>query len=105
MGYVRMQVWKRDQGVCAKCGLDTLAHAAITLGEGWLRHKRQCGWRNTGKFWQADHIVPVVEGGGECGLENYRTLCTACHKHETAELRRRMRQRRIESKVLPLLQG
>ena len=44
----------------------------------------------TGHLWQADHIVPVVEGGGECGLENIRTLCTSYHKSETAKLRKRM---------------
>ncbi len=39
--------------------------------------------------WDADHIIPVVEGGGQCGLENYRTLCHPCHKKVTAELSRR----------------
>lgn len=39
--------------------------------------------------WQADHIVPVCEGGGQCGLENYRTLCTACHQRVTAALAQR----------------
>ena len=37
-------------------------------------------------MWDADHIVPVVKGGGGCGLENYRTLCQPCHKGETAAL-------------------
>jgi 5-methylcytosine-specific restriction endonuclease McrA len=32
----------------------------------------------------------VIEGGGECKLENLRTLCTDCHKQVTANLRRRM---------------
>lgn len=46
--------------------------------------------------WQADHIIPVCEGGGQCGLENYRTLCTPCHKQETRELAaRRAAARRI----------
>jgi len=40
-------------------------------------------------MWQADHIVPVVHGGGCCGLENIRTLCLPCHKRETKELARR----------------
>ena len=30
-------------------------------------------------LWEADHIVPVKDGGGCCGLENYRTLCRKCH--------------------------
>lgn len=37
-------------------------------------------------LWEADHIVPVVLGGGLCGLENYRTLCMPCHKIETKAL-------------------
>lgn len=39
-----------------------------------------------GDFWQADHINPVCEGGGECDLDNYRTLCTICHEKETKKL-------------------
>jgi 5-methylcytosine-specific restriction protein A len=31
----------------------------------------------------------VVEGGGECDLENIRTLCLKCHRAATAELRKR----------------
>jgi hypothetical protein len=38
------------------------------------------------RFWEADHIVPVIEGGGDCGIENLRTLCWRCHKSETAAL-------------------
>jgi len=44
-----------------------------------------------GDFWQADHILAVAEGGGGCGLENLRTLCTPCHKIETDNLRHRLR--------------
>lgn len=39
-----------------------------------------------GHTWEADHIIPVIEGGGGCGPEGYRTLCLACHKVETAKL-------------------
>ena len=42
-------------------------------------------------FWQADHIIPVAEGGGDCGLENLRTLCTPCHLRETERLKSRLR--------------
>jgi hypothetical protein len=72
---VRRLVWERDKGICAGC-------------------RKIC--YNSGRDWQADHILPVCEGGGECGLENYRTLCTDCHKKETAALaRRRADARRI----------
>jgi 5-methylcytosine-specific restriction endonuclease McrA len=45
-------------------------------------------------LWDADHIVPVVEGGGECDLENIRTLCLICHRRATRELRERRIQAR-----------
>jgi 5-methylcytosine-specific restriction endonuclease McrA len=47
-----------------------------------------------GSLWQADHIVPVAEGGGECGLDNLRTLCTPCHKAAIAALRKRLAEER-----------
>jgi hypothetical protein len=31
----------------------------------------------------------VVEGGGECDLQNIRTLCLKCHRVATAQLRAR----------------
>ena len=40
-------------------------------------------------LWDADHILPVCEGGGECDLENLRTLCLVCHQDATSALRRR----------------
>jgi 5-methylcytosine-specific restriction enzyme A len=43
-------------------------------------------WRPGGRQWDADHILPVVAGGGECGIENVRTLCIWCHRRETASL-------------------
>jgi 5-methylcytosine-specific restriction endonuclease McrA len=42
-------------------------------------------------LWDADHIVPVAEGGGECDLSNLRTLCLKCHRQATAELRKRLK--------------
>ena len=54
-------------------------------------------------LWQADHIVEVVMGGGLCGLENYQTLCTACHKEKTADLakRRALIRRGLDPDNLP----
>ena len=37
------------------------------------------------ELWQADHITPVAEGGGLCGLDNMRTLCVLCHADATRE--------------------
>lgn len=54
-----------------------------------------------GHGWEADHIVPVVEGGGECGLENYRTLCVPCHKRATRALRQRMTARPVRRAMPP----
>lgn len=50
-----------------------------------------------GSFWQADHILPVIEGGGSCGWTNFRTLCTACHRVVTGELRARLKQKNRQS--------
>jgi hypothetical protein len=41
-------------------------------------------------LWEADHIIPVAEGGGACGLDGYRLLCIGCHKAATKKLMRRL---------------
>lgn len=91
-GYLRSQVFARDLGVCALCGLDT---------EALRRNKRKLDYRARRRFekewglrrhlWDADHIVPVAEGGGECDLANMRTLCLRCHREATAALLGRLR--------------
>ena len=43
---------------------------------------------------QADHTLPVAEGGGCCGIGNFRTLCVPCHRQETEALRRRLEERK-----------
>lgn len=47
------------------------------------------------RLWEMDHIVPVVEGGGDCGLDNLRTLCWRCHRSETAALAGRRSKRKV----------
>lgn len=94
-GYLREKLLERDKGICAQCGLDCLA--------AWIHIKKQRGaarkrafaeWgikpRSRQSLWDADHIVPVVDGGGECDLTNLRTLCLKCHRAATADLRRRL---------------
>lgn len=71
---LRRAVRGRDGGICALCGVD----ARFTGG------------------WDADHIVPVCEGG-RTELSNIRTLCKPCHKAETRKLAARRAVRRKES--------
>jgi 5-methylcytosine-specific restriction endonuclease McrA len=91
-GYLRTQVFARDHGVCANCGLDT---EAIRKDKRKLdysaRRQFEKDWGLRRHLWDADHIIPVVEGGGECDLSNMRTLCLQCHRAATAALRSRLR--------------
>ena len=86
--YVRSLVFRRDGGICAICADNTEAIRAATITAELRTHDP--GWvaRYRKSRWQADHIIPVVRGGGQCGLENYRTLCIPCHKTVTAKLAR-----------------
>src|SRR5947207_1371264 len=87
--YVRREVKKRDKGTCRLCGLNVVkAHRE------WTRAKPPASdraarkaWRAARPRWEADHIVPVADGGGECGLDNYRLLCRPCHVRVTLEWR------------------
>jgi 5-methylcytosine-specific restriction endonuclease McrA len=54
-------------------------------------------YRNA-SLWEADHIVPVAEGGGGCGPDGYRTLCLRCHRSETAKLAGRLAAKRRAAK-------
>lgn len=61
---------------------------------GWPIHVRT-------SWWEADHIVPVAEGGGQpTTLDAYRTLCWPCHRKVTAELRRRLSSRKGEAVIV-----
>ena len=64
---------------------------------------RYHGWLQN--LWDCDHIKPVIEGGGECGLENLRTLCKPCHKQVTKELRGRLAKARRKQLELNLEQN
>jgi 5-methylcytosine-specific restriction endonuclease McrA len=97
-GYLRDQVFARDRGVCALCAANTVAiYAALKRARG---PARAAGLSLYGmktitsrrSLWDADHILPVVEGGGQCDLDNIRTLCLPCHREVTAQLRLRLRK-------------
>lgn len=105
--YVRSCVLQRDSGVCAVCRMDTVSTREKYRALVWCIRAMTHRYGDFGdrihralgsaipfsvdqSFWAADHIVPVVEGGGLCGLDGYRTLCLRCHNNVTAALRKRM---------------
>jgi 5-methylcytosine-specific restriction endonuclease McrA len=102
-GYLREKVFARDKGVCAQCGVNTQTlRADMRKLDYAARRQFLKKWRireGSGKsLWDADHIVPVAEGGGQCDLSNMRTLCLLCHREATAALRARITGKR--SKVI-----
>lgn len=106
-GFARERVEQRDDGQCALCGTETLAweHAYQAeierLAQETQRvHQRFRALRLPDHTW-ADHVVPVVEGGGACGLDNLRTLCIPCHHRETAALAARRARKNRKQIELP----
>lgn len=100
-GYVRKKLYRRDRGRCAVCGLYTPGLRAkwnkMDAEERALA-EREFGLRKGKRsMWDADHVVPVALGGGQCGLDGYRTLCLPCHRLATAELRQRLKAMRRQS--------
>lgn len=95
-------VLRRDGGICQECGRDTVA-AEKDFAERWRAEKNNHGtqYRQWGREWdrlaesfgygrgrwrEVDHIVPVIEGGGLCSIDNLRLLCGQCHATATKQL-------------------
>jgi 5-methylcytosine-specific restriction endonuclease McrA len=98
--YLRRLLFERDGGVCALCHLDTIGLERELEDlrrrdseEGTFEHKYRCQElgisvrRRT--LWDMDHIVPVCEGGGECTVDDLRTLCLWCHQTVNGDLHRK----------------
>ena len=67
----------------------------------WIRDQWGPWWRIHNSLWEADHIIPVKEGGGCCGIDNYQTLCLRCHKEDTKALAgRTSRRKRAEKRMV-----
>ncbi len=100
--YLRQQVFRRDKGVCFLCHTNTRsAFLRLKKARGPSRTSMLAEWGlktvSRRSLWDADHILPVAEGGGECDLQNIRTLCLKCHRVVTIELRLRLTaQRRLQ---------
>jgi 5-methylcytosine-specific restriction protein A len=103
-GHLRERVFERDRGICAVCRIDCVAelHRLKRL-RGASRLKAAAEWRMGSRktLWDADHVLPVCEGGGECDLSNMRTLCLKCHRIHTGQLRERSQQKRAPACILP----
>ena len=120
--HIRRLIYRRDHGVCRCCGFDTdkllrilwwsITSNSLPRARSPKTLLRKLRWQHLGDIhihelsqqlfgcslrrvpWEADHIVPVVEGGGQQGLSSYRTLCLLCHKIRTRRLARRLAQQR-----------
>ncbi len=86
--YLRAQVFARDRGVCSLCGVDTEALRRDKRKLDYRARKQfEKDWGSRRNLWDADHVVAVADGGGECGLSNLRTLCVPCHRNVTSSWR------------------
>jgi 5-methylcytosine-specific restriction protein A len=63
------------------------------------------GRRRRRSLWDADHVTAVSEGGGECDLENIRTLCLRCHSLATRALRERRARSKSQSAIKDAVAG
>eukprot|EP00559_Dactyliosolen_fragilissimus_P005494 CAMPEP_0184872242 /NCGR_PEP_ID=MMETSP0580-20130426/41171_1 /TAXON_ID=1118495 /ORGANISM="Dactyliosolen fragilissimus" /LENGTH=1184 /DNA_ID=CAMNT_0027375001 /DNA_START=422 /DNA_END=3976 /DNA_ORIENTATION=- len=106
---IRAQLFDLEKGICQMCNIDAnalflrikvlqpperlnaLCNAKWSLPKCRSALERLLLDPKEFDFWQADHHIAVSEGGGGCGLENIRTLCTLCHREETSKLRARLK--------------
>lgn len=95
--FVRRQVRKRDQGICAICDTDTVWLQSAMRAMRKEMSQEDCGhlmralgfrtFNFHGQPYEVDHIKPRADGGDN-QLANLRTLCCPCHKRVTAEFAR-----------------
>jgi 5-methylcytosine-specific restriction enzyme A len=106
--YLRHHTFLRDHGICNKCSKNTIKVQGELLEEfkpikfkPWTEEYKEFLKKHdityhqmTTTLWHTDHITPVVEGGGLCGLDGVQTLCIWCHKEETKALRGRLKKKK-----------
>ena len=117
--YASGQLYKRDRGKCAICGVDTYKKRREFLKEidvckhtGKIGCRKEIEERYIGEGWaplynrrwfDAHHILSVAEGGGPRDypldmdyLGNLQTMCKCCHKKETKELQKRLKKEKTD---------
>ncbi|GAB2270052.1 hypothetical protein Dimus_004966 [Dionaea muscipula] len=100
--FLRQELFEIERGICKVCKLDChklvkhltpLSNAnreqyVKKVAPNLAKHKKLLDKLvsdpTEGNAWHADHLIPVYQGGGECKVENMRTLCVACHADVTA---------------------
>eukprot|EP00850_Spirogloea_muscicola_P004277 SM000018S03642 [mRNA] locus=s18:505658:512598:+ [translate_table: standard] len=122
--YLRQALFQVERGVCSLCHLDSHSLVVSLKGIKCKILRREAVLQQApafascphlleklvespedGRAWHADHILPVSEGGGQCGVENLRTLCVVCHKAITqiqAKKRAKLRKENPTSSILPV---
>lgn len=80
---------------CASCGQDeALQEKTWLAAHALLQAQHLSRLLKPFPTFQLDHIRPVADGGGECGLENYRLMCRLCHQGVTTAWQRERARRR-----------
>ncbi|XP_048500280.1 uncharacterized protein LOC104893980 isoform X3 [Beta vulgaris subsp. vulgaris] len=103
--FLRQELFQIERGICTNCDLDChklvqylkpltvenrekhIKSEAPELAKRRKLQQKLVREPTEGNAWHADHKIPVFLGGGECTLENMRTLCVACHADVTAAQR------------------
>lgn len=103
---IRRLIYERDEGICASCNLDTkemmreierMKYVSLEDKIEYFIKKNPNLIQYTsqlkriildpkgteGYLWQADHILPVMKGGGIASFDNLQTLCIFCHLEKT----------------------
>lgn len=100
--FLREELFQIERGICSNCQLDChklvqhlkpltienrekyIEREAPQLAENKKLMDKLVREPTEGNAWHADHKVAVYLGGGECKVENMRTLCVVCHAEVTA---------------------
>ncbi|XP_064621798.1 uncharacterized protein LOC135484357 [Lineus longissimus] len=112
--YGRHHVFELEHGVCQLCNFDAgnffqqikamkdyASRASLIKDSPFSSLSADIKQRmvkdpKQGMFWHVDHITAVADGGGQCDIDNLRTLCYLCHKVVTKQ---QNRERAIERRV------
>jgi predicted transcriptional regulator len=94
--YVRECLLKRDKGICAHCRKDCISARNALI-------KKPKDYFSVPEQWEANHKIPVFRGKGDCGLDNYETLCLKCHAAITSQQRKERDATRRRKQMVAIL--